>query len=251
MRGLPAFLLVLFVLLPRPAHAAAGVAVVELYTSEGCSSCPPAERILSDLAAEARTSHKPIYALELHVDYWNSLGWRDPFSAATYSERQRAYGEALGEEQVYTPQMIVNGTNAFVGSNRTRADAAIVAGLAKDSRVAIEVASRRHGDTLWIDYRTSSAPTGAVLVVAWVALREVVRVPRGENAGRTLVHANVVRGLRVEPLDPSGRGVLELRRPSSEPGEVIAFVQDPHSLEILGAASVADPTATAHQGGLR
>jgi hypothetical protein len=112
-----------------PAPAAPGFAVVELFTSEGCSSCPPADQVLADVSHGAG-----VYALEYHVDYWNSLGCRDPYSAAAYSDRQRAYADALGEDQVYTPQMIVNGTNAFVGSNRQRAEAAIAAGLAAQRR---------------------------------------------------------------------------------------------------------------------
>jgi len=233
MRGFLALLLVPFALLPVPAHA--GVAVVELFTSEGCSSCPPAERILSDLAAEARTSHKPVYALEFHVDYWNSLGWRDPFSEAAYSERQRAYAAALGEEQVYTPQMIVNGTNAFVGSNRARADAAIASALKGVARVELTIA--RTGDR--VDFRAPGAPRGARLCVAIVAPRQVVKVARGENAGRTLAHSRVVRAFATQELDGRGSGSLRLPRVVPKGGGVVAFIQSGSSGEVLGATSLA------------
>src|SRR5262245_48953789 len=118
--------LLLLALLPGAASAS-GFAVVELFTSEGCSSCPPADRLLADLA-----KRPGVYALEFHVDYWNSLGWRDPYSAAAYSDRQRMYGD-----DIYTPQMVVNGTNLFVGSNRARAEAAIAAGLSAPPKVGL------------------------------------------------------------------------------------------------------------------
>lgn len=225
-------LLALLTLPPALAHAAPGVAVVELFTSEGCSSCPPAERVLADVAADAARTGRPVYALEFHVDYWNSLGWHDPFSAAAYSDRQRAYALALGEEQVYTPQMIVNGTNAFVGSNRARADAAIAAALKGTARVDLSITLT--GDRL--SFRAPAAPAGARLCVAVVAPRQVVKVARGENAGRTLAHSQVVRAFTTRELDAQG----SLRLPGAVPkgGEVIAFVQGGASGEVWGAASL-------------
>lgn len=234
MRGFLALLLYL-ALLPHPAHAAGGIAVVELFTSEGCSSCPPAERLLADVAANAARTGRPIYALEFHVDYWNSLGWHDPFSAAAYSDRQRAYSAALGEEQVYTPQMIVNGTNAFVGSNRARADAAIAAALKGAARVDLSIALA--GDRL--TFRAPAAPVGARLCVAVVAPRLVVKVARGENAGRTLAHSQVVRAFATRELDAQGSGSLQLPGAVPRGGEVIAFVQIGESGEVLGATSLA------------
>src|SRR4051812_37227565 len=96
-----------------PAGAIPGIAVVELFTSEGCSSCPPADELLSRLVASAAKDGRRVYPIAFHVDYWNSLGHPDPFSAKAYSERQRAYAAAMRSKQVYTPQMIVNGINEF------------------------------------------------------------------------------------------------------------------------------------------
>src|SRR5215831_17181987 len=108
-------------------------AVVELFTSEGCSSCPPADALLADLKSYANGTDKNIYVLSFHVDYWNRLGWRDPFSDAAYSARQTQYDQHFGSS-VYTPQMIVNGKQQFVGSEKKTASEAIAAAL-KDSAI--------------------------------------------------------------------------------------------------------------------
>jgi hypothetical protein len=216
-------LLAAVLLLAATSPARAGFAVVELFTSEGCSSCPPADRVLADLA-----SRPGVYALEFHVDYWNSLGWRDPWSAAAYSDRQRRYADALGEEQVYTPQMIVNGTNAFVGSNRARAEAAIAG--AAPARVPLTIARTGQG----LRYEAAAAPAGARLCVAVVDAPRTTKVPRGENAGRTLTHARIVRGFTDLVLSRAGSLPLPAAVPPG--GAVVAFVQEKGSGAILGAA---------------
>ena len=97
--------------------AAEPFAVVELFTSEGCSSCPPAEALLNQIHPRAAKSGQRIYTLAFHVDYWDRLGWKDPFSEAAYSQRQNSYANGFGEDRIYTPQMIVNGRGGFVGSD--------------------------------------------------------------------------------------------------------------------------------------
>ena len=226
-------LLLSALLVPGACAAAEGVAVVELFTSEGCSSCPPADRLLADLAHQAGASHRPVYALEFHVDYWNSLGWRDPFSDAAFTARQRDYAAALGLEQVYTPQMIVDGRAEFVGSNRARAEREIADALARPARAT--VALRRHGTQL--EYRVTGAPPGARVCLAEVDSAASTQVRRGENAGRTLAHAQVVRAFQVRALGGDGAGRFDLRRASAPGEELIVFVQDPRSGEILGAGS--------------
>jgi hypothetical protein len=216
----------LICLLALAPAAPPGFAVVELFTSEGCSSCPPADRLLAKLSQRGGS----VYALEFHVDYWNSLGWRDPYSAAAYSDRQRNYAAQLGEVQVYTPQMIVNGTNAFVGSDREHAEAAIAAGLGQRPQVAIQAAIQ--GDRL--TYRAPGAPKGARLCIAIVDAHRTTKVPRGENAGMTLEHARVVRAFTSAAL-ASAEGSLALPGKVPAGGAVVAFVQD-GSGAILGAA---------------
>jgi hypothetical protein len=112
-------------------------AVVELFTSEGCSSCPPADRNLERIARDY--AKHPVYTLSFHVDYWDHIGWRDPFSSAVYSERQRRYSAAMRARGVYTPQMVVSGTEALVGSHRAQSDDAIERSLAKVPEVFIAI----------------------------------------------------------------------------------------------------------------
>lgn len=112
-------------------------AVVELFTSEGCSSCPPADRLLGDFVDDARNNDKRIFALAFHVDYWNYLGWEDIYASSEFSDRQRTYAEALKTNRIYTPQMIVNGNDEFVGSNRNRAKKSIRSALKKAAGIRI------------------------------------------------------------------------------------------------------------------
>jgi hypothetical protein len=176
-----------------PAPQAEGVpsVVVELFSSEGCSSCPPAEAVLKALDADAPVSGAHVIALELHVDYWNSLGWSDPFSKAEFTERQRAYNVALGKRGVYTPQLVVDGAAELVGSDRRKAEASIGAAAAV---AHVPVRLVRDGGTVTIDVASGK---DEVLDV-YLARTErglATQVERGENAGRTLAHGPVVRSL--------------------------------------------------------
>lgn len=226
---------------PRSMADAPPVAVVELFTSEGCSSCPPADRNLARIVRAAQRSGRRVYALSFHIDYWNSLGWRDPFSSGRYSARQRRYAERLGHGQVYTPEMIVNGAAAFVGSDDARADAAIRRALGRRARaqVALSVAPGAAG-TLRVRYLARAADRSAVLDLALVERTASSRVTRGENAGRTLVHANVVRAFKRSPFSRQVRGSWRPAVPDHlgpRALAVIGYVQDATSLRVLGAAA--------------
>lgn len=220
--------------------ARSSFAVVELFTSEGCSSCPPADQVLAELANDAKKNGRQIFPLAFHVDYWNSLGWKDPFSLPVSSERQEQYGAALHVNQSYTPQMIVNGNTEFVGSDRRRARKAIDAALSLPSQGLVALRVEADGDKQKIEYQVSSAPKDAVLCVAVVESGLVSQVRRGENAGRTLTHANVVREFVTLPLGGlTGSVVLESEFSSSKRDlQVIAFVQDPRTLAIFGATGI-------------
>lgn len=177
-----------------PAEKPASPVLVELFTSEGCSSCPPADRLLSRLQADGR-----IVALAFHVDYWDSLGWKDPFGSAAFTGRQRDHAARLPRGGLYTPQMVVDGGSAFVGSDEEAA------------RRALEESARRPKPALRLDLSgevlsVSSGPP-AEPAVAWLALTEdglQSRVLRGENGGRTLRHDGVVRELRRLGAAPPG-----------------------------------------------
>jgi hypothetical protein len=222
-----------------PPAPPAPFAVVELFTSEGCSSCPPADKLLSDLAAEAESAGKPVYTLSFHVDYWNHLGWTDPFSRPEFTARQQRYAQNL-DGRVYTPQMIVNGSEEFVGSRGGAARRSIGNALGQSAGAAIALTSVKNGDgTLTVGFAVTGHREGDLLNLAVVEQGISVPVKRGENGGRTLKHENVVRAFRTVRLDAKGGGSLGLEVPASVfggRGWIIAFVQKPGTLRTIGAA---------------
>jgi hypothetical protein len=162
--------------------------VVELFTSQGCSACPPADRMLADLA-----KRPDVIALALHVDYWDYLGWKDIFGQAAFSARQKAYAHAAGERSVYTPQMIVGGTDALVGANGPELSVLLARHAAKPARIALGVA--REGDSFVVE-AIANPPLERGTVVQVVRYLPEVRVliTHGENAGKTITYANIVTG---------------------------------------------------------
>jgi hypothetical protein len=208
--------------------AADPVAVVELFTSDGCSSCPPADRVLAELAQDPR-----VIALGFHVDYWDGLGWKDPLSTSNASNRQHEYARKLRNGD-YTPQMVVDGRIEFVGSDASSAQAAVARSLEKKPSVAVAVAV--DGDT--VKWSLDHAPANARVLVAVVEDGVVHHVPRGENSGRTLHHDRAVRGFVVKDVDgPSGSAQLAL------PADVVrdkarAVVVVSDASGVLGAAQV-------------
>ncbi len=228
----------------RPGGGGSGVAVVELFTSEGCSSCPPADDVLARLAA---TGGERVFALSFHVDYWDDLGWPDRFASPAFTSRQQAYARALGTKGLYTPQMVMNGTEEFIGSDAKRADAALGRALARASEVQVDVRPRwTSPGQATVDYSVSSAPSGSSLVVVVIERQDVTSVLRGENAGKTLRHANVVRALASSPLE-AATGSMAVTVPSSlaRPGaQLVGWVQtgvSPNGMRILGASRVPLP----------
>ena len=215
---------------------AAPFAVVELFTSEGCSSCPPADRLLARLVEEAESNGERVFLLSFHVDYWNDLGWADPYSDPAFSDRQRDYARAL-EERTYTPQMIVNGQTVFVGSNEARARRAIASALRRPAAASLSLRPVLDGRTLTVGVDGQIA-AGVEVHLALVARDVSQRVRRGENAGRTLPHANVVRAFTTVP---AGTETATLTLPGDvDPANslLIGYVQDLATRQILGAAQV-------------
>lgn len=171
--------------------------VVELFTSEGCSSCPPADAFLVDLATKVSVPGVNVITLSEHVDYWNHDGWRDPFSSATFTARQTAYADRGGDGDVYTPEMIVDGETAFVGSDRAAARNAIIkAAATPKASVALGWTSAdRPVATIAIGANPATVHASIVVAITEDGLRSSVL--RGENAGRTLTHTSVTRRLSV------------------------------------------------------
>jgi hypothetical protein len=224
---------------PEPTSPSAGAAVVELFTSEGCSSCPPADRLLSALAEEAARAGRPVFALSFHVDYWDHLGWSDPFGRPAYTDRQKAYAEVLGGG-VYTPEMVVNGTEGFVGSDAARARRAVRKALERRAPAGFaRLGAEESQGNVNVTFALAPAPLGAVVRLALVQPDTAVAVGRGENGGRTLPHHNVVRAFAAARPRKDGAGGGSLPLPPGARAEnfrVIAFAQYPETLEVLGAA---------------
>jgi len=223
--------------------------LVELFTSEGCSSCPPADALLSRLDRTQPVRGAGIIVLEEHVDYWDRLGWKDPFSSEVATTRQNEYGEAFGGSQVYTPQMIVDGRTEFVGSSDTDALRAIRA-ASQTPKPAVQL-SWEQGDNLAIHIEplnNAAQHDGQqlFLVVAENMLHSDVK--RGENAGRALEHNGVVRQiLSLGKIDATPAGFSSSVAVRSEREwnrgnlRAVVFVQERHSRHVLAAAAIPFP----------
>jgi hypothetical protein len=208
---------------PKPLATRIGNApvVVELFTSQGCSSCPPADELLGRLAGDPAL-HGRIIPLAFHVDYWDHLGWRDPFSSAQWSQRQYDYVRRFGITGPYTPQAVVNGAREMVGSDQAKVFAAIEA----ESRRAPAATIAIHGDSVTID-----APRALDLIVAAVIDPQSTKVVRGENEGRTLASYGVVRKL-------TRMGAVSGRVTRKVPGgRVVVLLQDAKTLRIEAAVT--------------
>ena len=214
--------------------AAPGFAVVELFTSEGCSSCPAADRAVAD-ALKTYPDH--VYVLGFHVDYWNYLGWKDRFSTASYGSRQQEYAAVFSLNGVYTPQVVVNGKTEFTGSDRRKLDQSIRLGLQENTNTLTQLESRSTADNgVMVTFRKAVDKNSAVCI-ALVQRNAVSAVKRGENSGAELRHVNVVRDFKKVSGES---GTVRLTLPPdvlARDCSVVAFVQAPASLQISGAGS--------------
>ena len=203
--------------------------VVELYTSQGCSSCPPADRILHDLA-----ERDDVIALALHVDYWDYIGWKDPFGNPAHAARQRAYAAKAERRSVYTPEMIVGGVTDIVGAKPMELSKAIAEHARRPAGVALELA--RTGERLTITARRLADVAGPVTVhLLRYTPRQTTRIKRGENRGKTLDYANVVEGWQVLGTW-DGAAPLEMAVPVAGDKPVVVILQQQEVGPILAAA---------------
>ena len=215
--------------------------LLELFTSQGCSSCPPADRVLSRLNAEARAGDLSVVALSFHVDYWNRLGWTDPYSDAAYSQRQRIYARKLGDNRVYTPELVVDGRTGHVGSREREVRQAIRSAGARQQVLPVDISVMPSGkNTLELTYTLGQVPGGTLLQVVLVDPMVNNEVPRGENRGRHLEHVQVVRSFQtIESPKKSGTVQLDLNTLDyPEQGQVVVFLQDAETWHVLGVASL-------------
>lgn len=225
--------------------------VLELFTSEGCSSCPPADALLARLEEQQPVAGAEIIALEEHVDYWDHQGWVDPFSSSQWTQRQEDYASGFGAHSVYTPELVVNGRSGFVGSHEGdtyRAVAGAVAQPRTPMSLTLLKSEKRDRARLKVEVGKLQGAQPSDVVEVWLAITEKAlhsAVLGGENSGHDLHHAAVVRWLHRA-------GTADSRAPAAFTGEsdlkldsgwkranllVVAFVQERRSRHILGAAS--------------
>ena len=212
--------------------------IIELFTSQGCSSCPAADKNLTELLKKATTESEQVYGLSFHVDYWNYIGWKDPYSSKQFTARQQAYRDHLEAESTYTPQMIVNGTTEFVGSNKKASEQAIAAALRSRPKYNISILKlKSQAGSIKIQYAIDGQPMGEVINMALVERSVENYVPRGENTGKKLHHDNVVRAFRTSILTSKDELEIAISEIDFSKTSIVLYIQD-SQMRVLGATSV-------------
>jgi hypothetical protein len=216
--------------------------LLELFTSEGCSDCPPADRLLESFDKKQPVNGAQVIVLSEHVDYWNHLGWKDPYSLHLFSERQETYAARLHVSDVYTPQLVVDGQAQLVGSDEGAARAAIRKAIERTKAPVSLSGVSKVGSSVRLHVDVGLLPVNSGEVyIALADNEDLSHVSRGENAGHALTHVAVVRSLTL--VGDAGRRralskdlTLPLGAATAKDLRVIAFVQDKDSAAVLGAA---------------
>lgn len=211
-----------------------GFALLELYTSEGCSSCPPADELLGKIQNELRD--KNVYVLSYHVDYWDKQGWKDIFSNADYTKRQYDYARYMGKDPIYTPQVIINGKIDYIGSQETSLRNGIKSALSKSASTNLSLEATQNASALAVNYTVEGTSKNSRLLIAVVQKEAKSNVKRGENANRVLSHYQIVRQLQAVDLNKAKKGTASVHLPknyNAQDFEIIGFVQDMNSGAIL------------------
>ncbi len=222
------FFLMLWLVLPGAALAQDHPVVVELYTSQGCSSCPPADALLADLAG-----HEGVIPLALHVDYWDYIGWKDSFADPAFTRRQKAYAHAAGHRTVYTPQMIVGGRDHIIGAKAME----LMKRIEQQRKTAAPVALALQAQGGDLVVTAPAVPGGEAMVVQLVRYtpKAQVAIKRGELAGKTLTYSNIVRSWeQVAEWDGAAPLSLRLKLSGDLPGVIIVQRKGPGA--VLAAA---------------
>ncbi|MEP1094990.1 MAG: DUF1223 domain-containing protein [Cyclobacteriaceae bacterium] len=213
--------------------------LVELFTSEGCSSCPPADVLLSSIVDE-NFEDVEVIGMSFHVDYWDYIGWKDPYADQKYTQRQRTYARKFHSNQVYTPQMIVNGKYEFVGSDRSKWNSVFSKANVGEPAYSIRL-EKMEVDNHELVIKVSSGSNSRVVLNAAIVERGLSqKVTRGENNGRKLSHDNVVRSFKGRQFDGQ-ENEIRLTVPGDltiSNASLILYVQDEKSWEVIGALKV-------------
>ena len=210
-------------LLAAGADSSRAPVLVELFTSEGCSSCPPADRLLESLDSE-------VIVLSEHVDYWDSLGWRDPYSAHANTQRQESYARGFAIQGPYTPQMVIDGVTEFVGNDAARAKDEIARARSRE-KTGVHLSRTAAGVQVQIDPAAKAADV-------WLALADdsgTSQVAAGENKGRSLHHVAILRSLRKIGAVKRGSAFAQTVAAPPGAGRVIVFIQDSGLGKVYGA----------------
>lgn len=216
--------------------------LLELFTSEGCSSCPPADRLLETFDKTQPFANADLIVLSEHVDYWDRLGWKDPYSSPLFSVRQQEYADRFNRDDIYTPQLVVDGRFELVGSDQRAASSAIQKAASRPKIPVVVSNLVRTGNqlTATIEVRGQSEISKGVLYVGLASDRAESHVARGENAGRSLAHVAVTRLLKqVGTVDLAGASTREITL-KIPPGvdvntsRLVIFIQDTRSGRVLG-----------------
>jgi hypothetical protein len=212
-----------------PMNANAQPVVVELFTSQGCSSCPPADALLGEIARRPN-----VIALSYHVDYWDELGWKDPFAMPAATQRQRIYVRRLAKSGAFTPQAIVSGDTSFIGSNRADMNRALAA-----DRDALAIGLSKVGASLQIDFQEAWRESMDVYVISYLD-EATTQITAGENARRTVKGVNIVRSLkRLAPWNGMPRKLaVPLASLAADATDVVVLLQRPGQGAIAGAATM-------------
>lgn len=215
--------------------------LVELFTAEGCSSCPAADKLLGEMTTILEREGIQVIGLSFHVTYWNKYGWRDPFSQDIFTNRQKEYVKKLSftqveKSQVYTPQAVINGTMEFVGSNPFKFRENAI--MASQEVLPLKIDARMtRGDSIRIEFTFNKSPRNNILNVAVVEHMVESHVTRGENKDRVLIHQNVVRSYRT--IVPEKQGAVSISWPaglSPDKGSIVLFTQQKSSYKVTGIA---------------
>jgi len=212
------------------------VTVLELFTSQGCSSCPPADKLLTQI--QEKNGKTQVIALSYHVDYWNYIGWKDPFSKSAFSDKQREYSRKFSSSSIYTPQVVVNGKEHFVGSNSEKMKEKLnrFAKISAENKIEITSVITSE-DKIAFDYDISGAIKNKSLRMALVIEERITEIPRGENRNRTLKNSNIVVSEVVFDLKTS-EGHHEITIPKlvhkKDKLKLVSVIQN-SDLDIVGA----------------
>jgi hypothetical protein len=238
MKYIPVLLLsLLFLGNPTP-PADDSFVMIQLFTSQGCSSCPPADRLVETIKEEYKNQN--VYVLSYHVDYWNRLGWKDPFSKQEFTQLQYNYADQFQERRVYTPQIVVNGSEHFVGSDGYKLRKRIQSYLKNDVQNKIAIQSKKEGKNIHFTIQVAGDTQNKQLKLASLLNNSITEVTRGENSNRTLSNSNIVLDEKIVTLDENNTAKFSVTLGNTEAQKdmaLIAFVQD-EELKITGATRV-------------